>query len=128
MLELRVAKQDIGKVIGREGPHSQGSGTILSAVSTKASGRFWKLSSKSLEIGRQGLLPKAKACSSGPCGQSIQYDGIMNGLYGCDTIRAVFHRPPRAPGRYLFPDAGRLISPQGSVRSCRPAVTAVNTD
>jgi len=36
VLELRVAKQDIGKVIGREGRTAQAMRTILSAVSTKA--------------------------------------------------------------------------------------------
>jgi uncharacterized protein len=36
VVELRVAKEDIGKVIGREGRTAQAIRTILSAVSTKA--------------------------------------------------------------------------------------------
>jgi uncharacterized protein len=36
VLELQVAKGDIGKVIGREGRTAQAMRTILSAVSTKA--------------------------------------------------------------------------------------------
>jgi uncharacterized protein len=39
VVELRVAKEDIGKVIGREGRTAQAIRTILSAVSTKAKRR-----------------------------------------------------------------------------------------
>jgi predicted RNA-binding protein YlqC (UPF0109 family) len=35
LIELRVAKDDIGKVIGKEGRTAQSMRTILSAVSTK---------------------------------------------------------------------------------------------
>jgi uncharacterized protein len=35
LIELRVAKEDIGKVIGKEGRTAQSMRTILSAVSTK---------------------------------------------------------------------------------------------
>jgi uncharacterized protein len=35
VIELRVAKEDIGKVIGKEGRTAQSMRTILSAVSTK---------------------------------------------------------------------------------------------
>ena len=35
VIELRVAKDDIGKVIGKEGRTEQSMGTILTAVSTK---------------------------------------------------------------------------------------------
>ena len=35
VLELRVAREDIGKVIGKEGRTAQSMRTILSAVSTK---------------------------------------------------------------------------------------------
>jgi uncharacterized protein len=35
ILELRVAREDIGKVIGKEGRTAQSMRTILSAVSTK---------------------------------------------------------------------------------------------
>jgi predicted RNA-binding protein YlqC (UPF0109 family) len=35
LIELRVAKEDIGKVIGKEGRTAQSMRTLLSAVSTK---------------------------------------------------------------------------------------------
>lgn len=35
VIELRVAKEDVGKVIGKEGRTAQSMRTILSAVSTK---------------------------------------------------------------------------------------------
>jgi predicted RNA-binding protein YlqC (UPF0109 family) len=35
LIELRVAKEDIGKVIGKEGRTAQSMRTILTAVSTK---------------------------------------------------------------------------------------------
>jgi predicted RNA-binding protein YlqC (UPF0109 family) len=35
LIELRVAKDDVGKVIGKEGRTAQSMRTILSAVSTK---------------------------------------------------------------------------------------------
>ncbi len=35
VIELRVAKEDIGKVIGKEGRTAQSMRTLLSAVSTK---------------------------------------------------------------------------------------------
>ena len=35
VIELRVAKEDIGKVIGKEGRTAQSMRTILTAVSTK---------------------------------------------------------------------------------------------
>jgi predicted RNA-binding protein YlqC (UPF0109 family) len=35
LIELRVAKEDIGKVIGKDGRTAQSMRTILSAVSTK---------------------------------------------------------------------------------------------
>ena len=35
LIELRVAKDDVGKVIGREGRTAQSMRTILTAVSTK---------------------------------------------------------------------------------------------
>lgn len=35
LIELRVAKEDVGKVIGKEGRTAQSMRTILSAVSTK---------------------------------------------------------------------------------------------
>jgi predicted RNA-binding protein YlqC (UPF0109 family) len=35
VLELRVAREDVGKVIGKEGRTAQSMRTILSAVSTK---------------------------------------------------------------------------------------------
>jgi uncharacterized protein len=35
LIELRVAKEDIGKVIGREGRTAQSMRTILAAASTK---------------------------------------------------------------------------------------------
>ncbi len=35
VIELRVAKEDIGKVIGKEGRTAQSMRTILAAVSTK---------------------------------------------------------------------------------------------
>ena len=35
ILELRVAREDIGKVIGREGKHAQAMRTIVSAVASK---------------------------------------------------------------------------------------------
>lgn len=39
LIELRVAKDDIGKVIGKEGRTAQSMRTILSAVSTKVGKR-----------------------------------------------------------------------------------------
>ena len=35
LIELRVAKEDVGKVIGKEGRTAQSMRTILTAVSTK---------------------------------------------------------------------------------------------
>jgi uncharacterized protein len=40
VLELRVAKEDIGKVIGRQGRTAQAMRTLLSAVSSKARKRM----------------------------------------------------------------------------------------
>ena len=39
LVELRVAKEDIGKVIGKEGRTAQSMRTILAAVSTKTGKR-----------------------------------------------------------------------------------------
>jgi uncharacterized protein len=36
VLELKVAKEDLGKIIGREGRNAHAIRTLLSAVSTKA--------------------------------------------------------------------------------------------
>ncbi len=44
VLELKVAKEDIGKIIGKQGRTARAIRTILSAASGKAkSGQYWKL-------------------------------------------------------------------------------------
>jgi len=44
VIELRVAKEDLGKVIGKQGRTAKAIRMILSAASAKAhKGRFWRL-------------------------------------------------------------------------------------
>lgn len=46
VLELKVAKEDLGKVIGKQGRSARAMRTILSAASTKLKKElFWRLSS-----------------------------------------------------------------------------------
>ncbi len=40
VLELRVAKEDVGKVIGKEGKHARAIRTILGAIGGKKNKRF----------------------------------------------------------------------------------------
>ena len=47
VIELRVAKEDLGKVIGKQGRTAKAIRTILSATSAKVhNGPFWKLSNR----------------------------------------------------------------------------------
>jgi len=40
VLELKVAKEDVGKVIGKDGKHAQAIRTILSAIGGKKNKRY----------------------------------------------------------------------------------------
>ena len=56
ILELKVAKDDLGKVIGKQGKTAHAMRAILNATATKLKkGRFWKLlNSDGLDTCRQG--------------------------------------------------------------------------
>lgn len=60
VIELKVAREDIGKIIGKRGRMVQAMRTILSAASTKKSGPLWKLLNNMMRIPSVGHCHRAR--------------------------------------------------------------------